>query len=140
MEFLDGVDTNQVGVCIDSAHVMLAGGSPASFAASVRAAAEAGRIHYVHVSAPDRGAVHESWVPWQQFLGPLLPVYDGPLLLETFNAITPFLKPLQLTRAKFWVPGEDEPVAGVPDAYTIAREAISALRGELAAAEQWVAG
>ena len=30
-----------------------------------------------------------------------------------------------------WIPGEDKPVPGQPDAYTVAREAIEALESEL---------
>ncbi len=129
--FLEGLASAQLGVCIDSAHVMLAGGGPAGFATAVRDAADAGRIHYVHISAPDRGALHDSWIPWKEFLEPIVTNYSGPFLLETFNAIPPFLKPLQMTRAKFWIPGEDDPVDNVTDAYTIAREGIAAVRKEL---------
>jgi sugar phosphate isomerase/epimerase len=131
MDFLEGVGSRQVGVCIDSAHVMLAGGGPAAFAAEVGRAAEQDRLHYVHISPPDRGALHESWIPWKEFLEPIVANYDGPLLLETFNAVAPFVSSLRLTRRKFWIPGEDHEDARVPDAYTIAREAIAAVRQEL---------
>ena len=46
---------------------------------------------------------------------------------EAFNAIPAFLEFLHLTRRKFWIPSEDKPVAGWPDAYTVAGEAIEAL-------------
>ena len=52
-------------------------------------------------------------------------------LIEIFNAIPAFLSSLRLTRRKFWIPGEDEPVPGVPDAYEVAAASIDALRGEL---------
>ncbi len=48
-----------------------------------------------------------------------------------FNAIPAFLNSFRLTRRKFWIPGEDAPVPGVPDAYTVAAEAISTVRNEL---------
>ena len=70
--------------------------------------ARAQRVHSVHISAPDRGALRDSWIPWHAFLDPILPVYDGPLLVEVFNAIPPFLDSLRLTRRKFWIPGEDD--------------------------------
>jgi len=38
---------------------------------------------------------------------------------------------LHLTRRKFWIPGEDQPVAGVPDAYEVAAASIDTLRAEL---------
>ena len=132
LDFLDGVESRDVGVCVDSAHVVLGGDGPAAFAAQMQRAGDERRLHSVHISAPDRGAVRDSWIPWRAFLDPLLPVYDGPLLVEVFNAIPPFVDSLRLTRRKFWIPGEDEPVAGVPDAYTVAGEAIAAVRSELA--------
>jgi len=131
LDFLEGVPSRQVGVCIDSAHVMLAGGGPAAFAAEVRRAADADRLHYVHISAPDRGAIHESWIPWKAFLEPILESYEGPLLLEAFNAVEPFVSALQLTRRKFWIPEEEPQVPDVPSAYSIAETALGAFRDEL---------
>ena len=66
------------------------------------------------------------------FLEPILPVYDGPLLIEVFNAIPAFLTSLRLTRRKFWIPMEDEPVPGVPSSYEFAENEIKKLRSELA--------
>jgi D-psicose/D-tagatose/L-ribulose 3-epimerase len=131
LDFLDGVESRQVGVCVDSAHVVLGNEGPARFTAQAQRAAAERRLHYVHISAPDRGAVHDSWIPWRAFLDPILPYYDGPLLVETFNAVPPFASSLRLTRRRFWIPGEDAAVAGVPDAYTVAGEAIAAVRAEL---------
>jgi sugar phosphate isomerase/epimerase len=129
--FLDGVASRQVGVCVDIAHVVLGSSGPDTFKRQVREIVAADRLNYVQVSAPDRGAVLDSWIPWHVFLPAVLPSYQGPLLIEVFNAIPAFLTPLHLTRRKFWIPGEDEPVAGVPDAYTVAGEAIEALEKEL---------
>jgi sugar phosphate isomerase/epimerase len=131
LSFLTGVRSRQVGVCVDIAHVVLGSSGPEAFKRQVREIAEAGRLNYVQVSAPDRGAVLDSWIPWNVFLPAVLPRYTGPLLIEIFNAIPAFLTPLHLTRRKFWIPGEDEPVAGVPDAYTVAGEAIEALEKQL---------
>jgi D-psicose/D-tagatose/L-ribulose 3-epimerase len=131
MRFLDEVSNPQVGVCIDSAHVVLGSDGPAVFTNEVQRVSTAQRLHYVHISAPDRGAVHDSWIPWKPFLGPILESYNGPLLVEVFNAIPLFLSPLRLTRRKFLIPGEDTIDAGRPDAYAIAREAIAAIRREI---------
>lgn len=131
LEFLEGVPSRQIGVCVDSAHVVLSGGGPAEFEEQARRASAAGRIHSVHISAPDRGAVRGSWIPWRSFLEPLLDGYRGPLLIETFNAVPAFLAPLHLTRRKFWVPGEDRPEMGRPSAYDVAGEAIETVRHEL---------
>jgi sugar phosphate isomerase/epimerase len=130
MTFLEGVDSRHVGVCIDSAHVVLGSDGLAAFGEVARRAVSEGRVHYVHISAPDRGAVKDSWIPWSLFLEPL-DGYAGPLLVETFNAVPPFINSLRLTRRKFWIPGEDSPVPDWPDAYTVAGEAIAAVRREL---------
>jgi len=129
--FLEGVQSRQVGVCVDIAHVVLGSSGPEAFREQVRQIAGAGRLNYAQVSAPDRGAVRDSWIPWSVFLPAVLPRYEGPLLIEVFNAIPAFLTSLHLTRRKFWIPGEDEPRRGVPDAYTVAGEAIEALEKEL---------
>ncbi len=131
MDFLDGVNSRDVGVCVDVAHCMLGGGGPESFAADIERAARAGRLHYLHISAPDRGAIHESWIPWQLLVDSALPLYVGPVLLEVFNAIPAFQGSLRLTRRKFWIPGEDPPNPSVPDAYTVARRALATFRDQL---------
>ncbi|MDR3515034.1 MAG: sugar phosphate isomerase/epimerase [Azospirillaceae bacterium] len=132
LDFLTGVATAQTGLTIDSAHVVLGSSGPAAYRHDVATAAAQRRLHYVHVSAPDRGAVHDSWIPWDHFLRPLLPVYSGPLLVEVFNAVSPFVDLMRLTRRKFWIPGEDQPTADVPSAYEIAREGLATLRREVA--------
>ncbi len=131
LRFLEGVPSRQVGVCVDSAHVVLGSSGPEAFSQHFQQAADDNRLNYVQISAPDRGAIRDSWIPWNVFLGSLLARYQGPLLIEVFNAIPAFLNSLHLTRRKFWIPGEDEPVAGWPDAYTVAGEAIEALENEL---------
>jgi D-psicose/D-tagatose/L-ribulose 3-epimerase len=131
MRFLGDVASPQLGVCIDSAHVVLGSDGPAAFIKDVRGAAKANRLHYVHISAPDRGAVQGSWIPWKPFLEPILEGYDGPLLVEVFNAIPVFLNSLRLTRRRFLIPDEETLDPGRPDAYTVAREAIAAVRREL---------
>jgi D-psicose/D-tagatose/L-ribulose 3-epimerase len=136
MGFLEEVPSRAVGVCIDIAHVVLGGGGPAEFRSEVRQAAERGRLNYFHLSAPDRGALDESWIPWADFLGSALESYDGPLLVETFNAIPVFLESLRLTRRKFRIPGEDPLDPGRPDAYDVARAAIATVRREIDALDR----
>jgi D-psicose/D-tagatose/L-ribulose 3-epimerase len=131
-DFLEGFPATNVGVCIDSSHVVLGSEGPEAFGRQVERAAAEKRINSIHLSAPDRGQLADSWVPWRAFLDPILPVYDGPFLVEVFNAVPAFLNSFRLTRRKFWVPGQDMPVRGVPDAYTVAAEAISTVRDELA--------
>lgn len=130
--FLEAVPSRQVGVCVDSAHVVLGSSGPEVFQREVHRAADTGRLNYVQVSAPDRGAIRDSWIPWDLFLGTVLPRYDGPLLIEIFNAIPVFLPSLRLTRRKYWIPGEDTPDPERPNAYTVAAESIEALEKHLA--------
>jgi sugar phosphate isomerase/epimerase len=131
LSFLKDVKCDHVGVCIDSAHVALGSDGVSVFDNEVKNRSEARRIHSVHISAPDRGAVHDSWIPWRLFLKPLLKSYDGPFLIEVFNAIPLFQSLLRLTRRKFWIPGEDAPVSDVPSAFDIAREAIATVKHEI---------
>ena len=65
------------------------------------------RLYYVHISAPDRGAVHDSWIPWDIMLREIEPVFRGPYLIEVFNAIPPFDSSMRMARRRFWRPGED---------------------------------
>ncbi|MEU7047619.1 sugar phosphate isomerase/epimerase family protein [Streptomyces eurythermus] len=132
LDFLAGLRSPQIGVCVDSSHVVLGSSGPEAYLRDIRDAAGQRRLHYVQVSPPDRGEVADSWIPWRAFLEPILPVYDGPLLIEVFNAIPEFHASLRLTRRKFWIPGEDDPVPGVPSAYEVAEAGIGKLRSELA--------
>lgn len=132
LDFLADVRSPHIGVCVDSSHVVLGSSGPEAYLRDIQDAADQQRLHYVQVSPPDRGEVADSWIPWRAFLEPVLPVYDGPLLIEVFNAIPAFLDSLRLTRRKFWIPVEDEPVPGVPSAYEVAEQGIKKLRAELA--------
>jgi D-psicose/D-tagatose/L-ribulose 3-epimerase len=131
ISFLADVPSRQVGVCIDSAHEVLDGAGPAVFSEQVHRLAADGRLHYVQVSPPDRGDLRRSWIPWSDFLRPILKAYSGPIAVEIFNAIPAFVGSLRLTRRKFWIPGEDTPDSRYPDAYTIAAQALAATREQL---------
>ncbi len=128
--FLDGIESKQVGVVIDSAHETLDGDGPEIFKIQVAQLASQGRLHYIQVSSPDRGAIHTSWLPWQSFLEPILSVYEGPISIEIFNAIPAFLGSLRLSRRKFWILEEDS-ANSYPSAYEIAKEAIKKTQQEL---------
>ncbi len=130
IDFLKGVESKQVGVVIDSAHEILDGDGPEIFSEQVAYLAQEERLHYIQVSPPDRGALHTSWLPWQSFLKPVLEVYTGPIAVEIFNAIPPFINSLRLSRRKFWIPGEDEANC-YPSAYDIVDKAIQATKKEI---------
>ena len=132
LDFLDGVESTQCGVLIDTAQVVMESQGPSIFRNNVARAAEQGRLNSVHISAPDRGAVHDSWILWDAILGEIDPVYSGPYLVEVFNAVPPFDASMRMTRRRFWRPGEDEPGADGQSAYDIARIALETVQEQLA--------
>ncbi|MFC1412818.1 sugar phosphate isomerase/epimerase family protein [Streptacidiphilus sp. N1-12] len=128
LDFLEGLGLPQGGVTVDTAQVVMESQGPAVFRENVARAARQGRLSYVHISAPDRGAVKDSWIPWDIVLDEIEPVYRGPYLIEVFNAIPPFDSSMRMARRRFWRPGEDEPVPHADSAYDVARAALEELR------------
>ena len=133
--FLGKVHSPSAGVCVDSAHAVLGEDGPPAFTREMSGCLQSRRLHYVHISAPDRGALRDSWIPWSDFLKPILPHYSGLFLIEVFNAVPVFLNGLRITRRKFWVPGEDSPNTRQKSAYQVAKEGIDAVRLEFSRLE-----
>ena len=133
LDFLDGAGIGPAGVTVDTAQVVMESQGPSVFRSNVTRAARRNRLLYVHISAPDRGAVRDSWIPWDLVLGEIGPVYRGPYLVEVFNAIPPFDSSMRMARRRFWRPGEDEPEPDRASAYDVARDALATLREQLAA-------
>ncbi|MGR9278029.1 sugar phosphate isomerase/epimerase family protein (plasmid) [Rhizobium leguminosarum] len=132
LDFLESADIPVCGVTIDTAQVVMESQGPAIFRKNVARAVQRKRLNYVHISAPDRGAVRDSWIPWEIMLDEIEPVYSGPYLVEVFNAIPPFESSMRMTRKRFWRPGEDAPEAGVASAYDVARAALTTLEEKIA--------
>ncbi|MGR9207444.1 sugar phosphate isomerase/epimerase family protein (plasmid) [Rhizobium leguminosarum] len=132
LDFLESADIPVCGVTIDTAQVVMESQGPAIFRKNVARAVQQSRLNYVHISAPDRGAVRDSWIPWEIMLDEIEPVYSGPYLVEVFNAIPPFESSMRMTRRRFWRPGEDAPEAGVDSAYEVARAALKTLEEKIA--------
>ena len=132
LDFLDTLETSApCGATIDTAQVVMESKGPAIFNNNVDRAIDKDRLYYVHVSAPDRGAVQDSWIPWDIILGKLEPVYSGPYLVEVFNASPPFDSSMRMARRRFWRPGEDEPTSN-PSAYDIAKIGLKTLQYQIA--------
>lgn len=131
MDFLQLVPARSVGVVIDSAHETLDGAGPEIFASQVKQLADAGRLHYVQASSPDRGDLSRSWVPWQALFAPLLANYSGPVAIEIFNAIPVFAAGLRLSRRKYWIPGLDAS-GPQPSAYEVALASLAKLQEQFA--------
>jgi sugar phosphate isomerase/epimerase len=133
LDFIDGTDSGApIGVTFDTAQIVMESQGPSVFRDNVARAAAKDRLYYVHISAPDRGAVHDSWIPWATVLGEIAPVYDGPYLVEVFNAIPPFDSSMRMARRRFWRPGEDDPEPGRDSAYDVASAGLQTLRQQLA--------
>ncbi|PCD68993.1 xylose isomerase [Rhizobium phaseoli] len=132
LDFLESADIPVCGVTIDTAQVVMESQGPATFRKNVARAVQQSRLNYVHISAPDRGAVRDSWIPWEIMLDEIEPVYSGPYLVEVFNAIPPFESSMRMTRRRFWRPGEDAPEMGVDSAYDVARAALRTLEEKIA--------
>jgi sugar phosphate isomerase/epimerase len=131
LNFLDDVEKAPCGVTIDTAQVLMESEGPKIFEDNVARAVKQNRLSYVHISAPDRGAVHDSWIPWKAMLGAIEPVYSGPYLIEVFNAIPPFDSSMRMTRRRFWRPGEDAEKPEEPSAYVIAKAALDELKHQI---------
>ncbi|WP_330343033.1 sugar phosphate isomerase/epimerase family protein [Streptomyces sp. NBC_00557] len=128
LDFLEGLEHPQGGVTIDTAQVVMESQGPSVFKKNVARAMRQNRLYYVHISAPDRGAVKDSWIPWDIISDEIEPVYRGPYLIEVFNAIPPFDSSMRMARRRFWRPGEDDPVPGRDSAYDVAKAALEELR------------
>jgi sugar phosphate isomerase/epimerase len=132
LDFLEGLEHSQGGVTIDTAQVVMESQGPSVLKENVARAVRQDRLYYVHISAPDRGAVKDSWIPWNIISDEIQPVYRGPYLIEVFNAIPPFDSSMRMARRRFWRPGEDEVVPGRDSAYDVARAALDELRTQTA--------
>jgi sugar phosphate isomerase/epimerase len=132
LDFVESLEHPQGGVTIDTAQVVMESQGPSVLKENVARAVRQDRLYYVHISAPDRGAVKDSWIPWDVISHEIEPVYRGPYLIEVFNAIPPFDSSMRMARRRFWRPGEDEPVPGQDSAYDVARAALEELREQTA--------
>jgi sugar phosphate isomerase/epimerase len=131
LNFLDGVKDAPCGITVDTAQVLMESEGPAVFRENVARAVKRDQLSYVHISAPDRGAVHDSWIPWDVMLGEIEPVFRGPYLIEVFNAIPPLDSGMRMTRRLFWRPGEDDEGPEWLSAYHIADAALKELRKQI---------
>jgi len=132
LAFLDDINRGPCGLTIDTAQAIMESQGPSGFRDNVARAAATGHIAYVHISSPDRGTIRDSWIPWDIMLKEIEPVYDGPYLIEIFNAIPPFDASMRLTRKRYWRPGEDVEGPAHLNAYNIAQQSLEEFRQQLA--------
>jgi|GEM_PF-525794 len=132
LNFLDGVKKGPCGVTVDTAQVLLESQGPAVFKENIARAAHQNRLTYIHISAPDRGAIApDCWIPWDLMLREIEPVYHGPYLFEVFNAIPPLDAGMRMTRRRFWRPGEDAEGPEWLSAYYVAETGLQELKHQL---------
>lgn len=111
ISYLKKVNHPNLGVTVDISHEVLDGEGPEIFAKQIQWLAENQKLMHVHVSAPHRGLLAESWLPWESFFAPIKPYWNGkPIVIEIMNGIAPFAQPsgkgLRLTRNAFNDPFE----------------------------------
>jgi glyoxylase-like metal-dependent hydrolase (beta-lactamase superfamily II) len=137
LEFVEGLHSAPCGITIDTAQVLMESQGPTIFKDNVNRAVGNGLLNYVHVSPPDRGAVDDSWIPWDLMLGHFEKLgssekrFQGPYLIEIFNAIPPFDALMRMSRRRFWRPSEDPEGPDELHAYKIADKALEKLRGQI---------
>jgi sugar phosphate isomerase/epimerase len=132
LDFIDSVDAAYpIGATVDTAQVVMESQGPEIFKKNLARATEKNRLYYVHISAPDRGAISDCWLPWDIMLPELEPIFQGPYLIEVFNAIPPFDSSMRMSRRRFWRPGEDKAEQNYPSAYQIAEAGLAALKNRL---------
>ena len=122
LDFVERLQSESCGITIDTAQVLMESQGRQIFKNNVDRAVDRGLLKYVHISPPDRGDLRDSWIPWDLMLGKLEDRFQGPYLIEIFNAIPPFDSSMRMSRRRFWRPGED-PAPKRPeqlDAYDIA--------------------
>jgi D-psicose/D-tagatose/L-ribulose 3-epimerase len=84
LAFIDDVDRPNVMAHLDVYHMNI---EEVSFRGAVHAAAEAGRLGYVHLGESHRGALGTGSVPFEEFFTALHDVgYEGVLTFESFSS------------------------------------------------------
>ncbi len=101
--FLKFVDHPAVVGHVDTAHEIIDGNGPHAFKRAVAELANMNKLGVVEISAPHRGRIEESWIPWDDVIRPLIGAgWKDPIAIEIFDSAQPeFLKGVKLTRPAF---------------------------------------
>lgn len=84
LDFITAVGRDNVVAHLDTYHMNI---EEVSFTAAVTAAANAGKLGYVHVGESHRGQLGTGSIPWTEFFGALDRVgYDGTITFESFSS------------------------------------------------------
>lgn len=105
LQFIDEVGRDNVMAHLDSYHMNI---EENSFREPVLAAAQAGKLGYVHVGESHRGQLGTGTVPWQEFFAVLHEVdYAGTITFESFSSevVHPTLSSALSIWRDLWVDG-----------------------------------
>jgi len=84
LQYISELDKDNVVAHLDTYHMNI---EETSFEAAVVAAADAGKLGYVHVGESHRGQLGTGSVPWQEFFAGLRRVdYQGTITFESFSS------------------------------------------------------
>jgi D-psicose/D-tagatose/L-ribulose 3-epimerase len=119
--FVKEVGRANFGVCLDSSHEVIDGSGPVIYSQLVKDLYERGYYIYAQVSAPSRGDVKNSWIPWHDYLGLLQDIKISSVTVEIMQAKPPFTgrmgAGIRISRLPF-----DDPFQTVEDAITTTRQ------------------
>jgi D-psicose/D-tagatose/L-ribulose 3-epimerase len=127
--FVKEVNHPNFGICLDSSHEVIDGAGPEVYSRLVHDLHARGFFIYAQVSAPSRGDVKNSWIPWGNYLGLLKSVGVTSVTVEIMQAKPPFSARngggIRLSRLPF-----DDPFQVVEDAISKTRAEWSRLASE----------
>lgn len=120
-EFVKNVGQSNFGVCLDSSHEVIDGAGPEVFSRLVKDLHDRGYFIYAQVSAPSRGDIKNSWIPWGAYLGLLQDIGLSSVTIEIMQAQPPFTGRngggIRLSRVPF-----EDPWQTVQEAITTTRQ------------------
>lgn len=118
--FIKTVGRANFGVCLDISHEVMDGAGPKIYSRLVKDLYKQGFYIYAQVSAPSRGGIKNSWIPWKDYLGLLQEIRLTSVTIEIMQAKPPFTGRngggIRLSRLPF------------PDPFQTAEEGISTTR------------
>lgn len=128
--FIQRVNRKNFGLCMDSSHEVIDGAGPKNYARWVKQLKAQGYFIYVQVSAPSRGDVEHSWIPWTEYLGLVKDIGIRSVTIEIMQATFPFAdrngKGIRIARRPF----QDRVGKLGEMPYTIVERAIAKTRAE----------
>jgi D-psicose/D-tagatose/L-ribulose 3-epimerase len=128
--FIQRVNRRNFGLCMDSSHELIDGAGPENYEKFVKQLKSQGYFIYAQVSAPSRGDVEHSWIPWNAYLGLIKDIGLRSVTIEIMQATPPFTgrngAGIRIARRPF----QDRPGTLGDMPYTIVERAIAKTRSE----------